>query len=132
MALRNTVEIRVLAVASAQEHLCAVEGCEGIHVRVVEREPDAHDLAWADVVVVAADAPAAPLWARPILRLIPPDTRALAGGAAAECLLGIPGGPETLYGRDPRCGGRAHRARPSHRPRRSELRVRRPGDAHPA
>lgn len=89
MGPRRPTAIRALAVAPAEAYLTDLDRCDGIEVRHGGPEPDAHDLAWADLVVIEANATAAPIWAPPTLWLIPPDAGAVTVTGASS-MLGVP------------------------------------------
>lgn len=95
MASRSPAAIRALTVAPAEAHLRALGRCDGIDVRPGGPEPTAHDLAWADVVVIEADAAAAALWEPPTLWLIPPDAGVVIVPGTASTL-GVPTNRERL------------------------------------
>ena len=95
MGPRRPTAIRALAVAPAEAYLAALDRCDGIEVRPGGPEPEAHDLAWADVVVIEANATAAPIWAPPTLWLIPPDAGAVTVTGASS-MLSVPTSRERL------------------------------------
>ena len=95
MASRSPIAVRALAVAPAEAHLTALDRCVGITVRPGGPEPREADLAWADVVVIEANATAAAVWVPPTLWLIPPDAGAVTVTGAAS-MLGVPTNRERL------------------------------------
>ncbi len=89
MVPRSPTAVRALAVAPAEAYLTGLDRCDGIDVRPGGPEPTAHDLAWAEVVVIETDAAAAAIWLPPTLWLVPSDVAAVTVTGAASTL-GVP------------------------------------------